>query len=377
VLAHLSGGLDSSLIVCAASELRKRPGGSDFRFGTVSERFPGTSTDEGGFMDSVTASTAFERFDWDGGTGEFLDMTSPGLAGPTSRVYRSSGSTGDLVIASRRNARVMLAGQGGDQIGTPTGVTDDIATRSPIQFTVETVARRDLAGVDKVNRLRRLAKHYLPLRVRKAVARRRYRRALPGWLEPAWAGVADDIVSTFYPDEVERSFEHHVQRTHWHELTSGRMGTALALQQRVGARFGVEFRFPFLDQDLVDFVLSIPPELWPAPSVGSRLHREAMGDLLPPSVRERRDKAIFSEPVGAMLKRAGPQLIALFHTGDWASRKYVRRPEAQRLLGRALGGVGGRDRWRDWHEVRAIASLEAWLRAVFGYISGPGERGRG
>jgi asparagine synthetase B (glutamine-hydrolysing) len=282
------------------------------------------------------------------------------------RTYRSSGSTGDLLIASRRNAHAILAGQGGDQIGMPTGLSDDAARRNPLHYAFATLTHRKLSGADRIARLRRLARQYLPTSLRKAVARRRYRTGLPRWLQPTWRGVADDIVATFYPDDVERSFEHQVQRVRWHELTSGRMGMALALQQRVGAQFGVEFRFPYLDQDLVEFVLSIPPEHWPSPSVGSRLHREAMGDLLPPSVRARRGKAIFSDAVGGLLKRAAGQITAVFHAGDWLSEKYVRRQEAQNLLARALGGADWRNHWQEWHDVRAIATLEAWLRTVFG-----------
>ncbi len=134
-----------------------------------------------------------------------------------------------------------------------------------------------------------------------------------------------------------------VQRAHWHELMSGRMAMTLDLQQRVGARRGVEFRFPFLDQDLVRLALSIAPEHWPRESAGARIHRDAVGDILPPQIRERRSKGAFSPAVGQRLRNGADQLAALFHTGEWFSAKYVRRRKLNRFCPgrwRAMTGDG-------------------------------------
>jgi asparagine synthase (glutamine-hydrolysing) len=373
VLAHLSGGLDSSLIVCIADRIRRQKGGSASWFGTVSERFPGTSWDEGEFIQAVTNLTGIEGLAWDGGKADFVDLLSPSLSGPGMGAYRTSGSLGDTELATQKGARVVISGEGGDQLGAPYGANDDLASLHPLSFALETFRRSDLSLAARLTRARGLLRQYTPMRLRLALATFRYKRRMPSWLQPRWRSLAGDIVSTFYQSGFEASFELNVQRAHWHQLTSTRMGTALDMQQRIGGKSGVEFRFPFLDQDLVDFVLSIPCQYWPVEMPGSRLHRDALGYFLPSTIRERRTKAIFSGAVGQRLRRAAAQLDALFHGGEWLSGRYVLRKEAQILLRRALAGERWQERWRDWHEVRAIATVEAWLRAIFGYHEGRGK----
>ena len=373
VLAHLSGGLDSSLIVCVADLIRRQQGKDASWFGTVSERFPGRAWDEREFIQAVTDQTRIGGTEWDGSSAEFSDLDRSWLSGPGMAAYRTSGSTGDTELAVQRGARVMLSGEGGDQLGASSGVNDDLAKHHPWSFLVETLTGTDLSLARKLARARRLSRACIPTVLRRAWATSRYRRRLPDWLHPRWGGLAGDIVSTFYPSDFERSFEYDVQRSHWHQLTSTRIGTALDRQQRVGARSGVEFRFPFLDQELVEFVLSIPPQFWPPEVPESRLHREAVGDVLPSKIRDRRTKAIFSGALGERLKRATPQIDALFHQGEWLSGRYVLRGQAQVLLRQALTGADWREHWAEWNWVKAIATLETWLRTIFGYAPARGE----
>jgi len=372
VLAQLSGGLDSSLIVCVADRIRRSSGFNASSLGTVSQRFPGSSWDEGEFIGAVTEWTDIPNTEWDGSNADFRDLVRPPLAGPGMGASRSSGSVGDLEIAKQRGVRVLVSGEGGDQLGAPSGIADDVIESQPFVFAVETLMRPDLSLEARLGRGRRLARSCVPLSLRRALAIHHYRLRLPDWLEPRWRSLAGDIVATFYPTQFESRFEYNVQRAHWHDLTSRRLGTALDLQQRVGCKYGVELRFPFLDQDLVEFVLSIPPQFWPRESGAARLHRDAIGDLLPPRIRERRSKAIFSGAIRQRLLAAAPQLDALFYGGKWLSSKYVRRTQAQILLREAVPGTSqgrGLDHWRTWLAVTTIATLEAWLRTVLGYAT--------
>jgi asparagine synthase (glutamine-hydrolysing) len=200
----------------------------------------------------------------------------------------------------------------------------------------------------------------------------RYWRGRPQWLAPAWGPTVRDIVGDFY-DSPELPFEYEVQRAHWRDLTSARLGVALDLQQSIGARYGVEFRFPFLDQDLVEFVLALPPDVWPLQSPGARLQRDAMREVLPSIVEKRRTKAIFSGAIGHLLRRAAPQVKALLYENEWLSEKYVIRQHARELFRRASAASSWQDGWRDWLQVRAIAALEAWLRRIFGYSPPSGD----
>ncbi len=59
--------------------------------------------------------------------------------------------------------------------------------------------------------------------------------------------------------------------------------------------FDIEYRHPFFDRELVEFVLSLPPEFKYRQRKIKWIWRKAMEGILPDKVRERGDKAEFSE----------------------------------------------------------------------------------
>ncbi len=66
--------------------------------------------------------------------------------------------------------------------------------------------------------------------------------------------------------------------------------------------YNVEFRHPFYDKDLVEFVLSLPPEYLYSQGWIKMLLRYSMEDILPDKIRSRRDKAEFSEVLRQQLE---------------------------------------------------------------------------
>jgi asparagine synthase (glutamine-hydrolysing) len=364
VLAHLSGGVDSSSIVCIAERVR-RESPSRPALTAVSQRFPGQSWDEGAFIAAVREATGVDAIDWDGSQAEFLDLIAPSLGGPGTRASRTSGSAGDLEIANRRSSRVILSGEGGDQLGAPWGLIEDLAAARPIHFAIETVRRGDLALRFKVARARQLLRLLIPVDLRREVAVLRYRRRLPAWLAPRWRDLAAELLPASRPNPSEPAFQYQVQRVHWRHLTSGRLATALELQQVVAGRRGVEIRFPFLDRDLVELVLSLAPEHWPQRGSRIRLQRDALASVLPAAVRFRTSKTNFSGAGRQLVKRSARELDALLRDGQWLSGRYVIRQEAEALFRRTLHTEEPNE--SDWLEVRAIATLETWLRALFRY----------
>jgi len=373
VLAHLSGGLDSSLIVCVAERIRRA---KPFEIETVTERFPGASWDEGAHVQEVLDWTGVSNDQWDGGVPNFVDLSSPVLAGPGMGVARASGTTGDLDIARRKGVRVLLSGEGGDQLGLPSGRDDDEVSRRPFEYVTQLIRSRGVrASVWPL--ARQLVRPHVPMQLRRIRALRRYRRELPTWLQSGCHDAAEAIVDATLPVAEDVPFEYQVQRAHWRDLTSGRMAAALSLLQQVANRYGAEYRFPFLDQELVELVLSVRSEHWPRMAPGARLHRDAMRDFLPPGVGNRHSKAIFSGAVGQYIKSAAALVRTLFHEGEWLSAKYVRRNDAQAILAQALATPVTQwlTHWRLWLNVRAIATLEAWLRSLLGYSVPRGESG--
>ena len=87
--------------------------------------------------------------------------------------------------------------------------------------------------------------------------------------------------------------------------------------------------------------------------------RRALADLLPPSVRERRDKLGFVTPERQWLRgRLGELAADVFASRSFAERGFVDAPAARRRLDRHRRGEleAGMELWR-------ALNLELWARA--------------
>ncbi len=72
--------------------------------------------------------------------------------------------------------------------------------------------------------------------------------------------------------------------------------TLLHFEDRISMGNSVESRVPFLDHRLVDFVFTLPSNFKIKPPYTKYIHRQAMKPLIPVSIYERKDKGIFSSP---------------------------------------------------------------------------------
>ncbi len=151
------------------------------------------------------------------------------------------------------------------------------------------------------------------------------------------------------------------------------MGPQLAYdhQRRREALAGLQARHPLADADLVELVLSLPPELAFHPRHTRPVLREAVAGLLPDPVRLRRGKSSFDVVFHDAL--AGPDLAALralLGAPDAEVRAYAR----PRALAALAEGPPAEAQARQLWAIRAwrLATAELWLRG----LSDPGAPGR-
>ena len=76
----------------------------------------------------------------------------------------------------------------------------------------------------------------------------------------------------------------------WRLMTSPHIAERAEVWAQTGARHGLAFAFPLLDRRVVEFALSLPSELFLRGGFRRRPFRDAMADVLPPSVRLRHQK---------------------------------------------------------------------------------------
>ena len=86
----------------------------------------------------------------------------------------------------------------------------------------------------------------------------------------------------------------------------------------------LEIGYPFLDRDLVAFLMAIPGEVLTRNGVPKALLREAMGGVLPEAIVHRRWKADFSHLVNETVERDFYRLLqCLDREGLAVKRGYI------------------------------------------------------
>jgi asparagine synthase (glutamine-hydrolysing) len=367
VLMHLSGGLDSSSIVCVANAIGSElPAG---RLRAVAAVHPGLACDEDPYIAAVERSISFPVERWDGLRSSFLDLDDPALAMPGARIVMNAGSRGDAEIAQRLRATVMLSGLGGDEVGTPLAVLHDLAASGNLTaLAKETIFATDLPLRERLTRVKFVLKDLVPTPIVEILRPPRRAPSPPAWLGP----VARELAarrSPIGPKQATNDFASRGQARRWESLTMPRLQVLLDAQQRYAREARFEFSYPFLDQDLIEFMLAVPVAHWPRPREYARFHRDALASLLPTEVTARRTKLVFLSGIVHKVRGAESRLRDLFGGSAWAAERYVDRRAAARLLDDVLRRGDESGAFLDWHAVWSIAILEAWLRRISEYSS--------
>ena len=91
----------------------------------------------------------------------------------------------------------------------------------------------------------------------------------------------------------------------YNEIYFTSLPTLLHWADRMSMAASVESRVPFLDHELVEFAFSLPSSHKVHQATGKRIHRQAMRSIVPKAIAERHDKAVFGSPFHALWMRGG------------------------------------------------------------------------
>ena len=125
----------------------------------------------------------------------------------------------------------------------------------------------------------------------------------------------------------------------------------------------IESRPPFLDQDLIELVLSLPSNAIVRDGWSRWIFREAMRDILPEKIRMRRKKIGFTTPEMRWLRAERAAIQGIFRSPSFCSRPYWDAPVVARGFKAACEGALEESPlfWR-------ILNIEAWLRVFHGEV---------
>jgi asparagine synthase (glutamine-hydrolysing) len=306
VAVSVSGGLDSSSIFCVARAAAIEDAQLPAVLGVSYLAREGTACDERRYLDDLQA-----RF----GPIDRLPPLTEGFiasaadqvrAGETPLVDAQGNGTAEFYARIRDlGARVLLTGHWGDQVlcdrgylldlirtlrwrrvrahlaEYPTWFTDSNPAEFHSQFRREVV--RDLIPA--------------PLLRSARSARARWRPRGPRWYTKRLSdnpGLPDGP----WPDEGAGRQARSLYRT----FRSSFQTLCLDWNNKMAAAFGLNAAFPFLDRDLLAFLIAVPGDVQTPRGVPKALLRDAYADLIPRTIVERRWKADFTALVNGSVR---------------------------------------------------------------------------
>lgn len=368
---HASGGLDSSAVIGAAHELWTGSHRDPAQVLLLGATLAGFHSDEQVYIHAAAARSAFPLVCWDAlapapfGFESFPE--APFLHGDLAM------PAGDLAIARERGIRVLLTGTGGDQVHTETGLGADLVRSRSLRTLLRELRLSDASLRTKVRYANWATRTGLVPRALQRSARlfrARRRRRVPKW---AGSTLRAALASESPPsEETGNEFLSETQRFAWRLLTLPQSEWVMHAQVAKAADAGVALRCPFYDRRLVDFVLSIAPEHRTPHGQNKRLHRDAIGDLLPEVVKNRQGRTDFSPSSAFRARRHRNQIRDILNSGGWALDGFVERAQALAIMrDLEIHEPYSQPNDEDWLWLERVAILECWLRALNHYNARP------
>jgi asparagine synthase (glutamine-hydrolysing) len=357
----LSGGLDSSSIVCVAEELRAEgqiPRYTHSAFGYLPQD---ETFSERRYMESVIDKTGARIFVVDPPVERFVDELL-GIVRQQDEPFGSTSIAAQWFVfeaAGREGMKVMLDGQGADEVlGGYHGYFPVIASNLLRQRRLLSYARfsrehKELLGERPLPPLQALWS-VLPDRARRTVSRTG-RVPLPPGAQLMSAEMRQTVRRDYEPDPPSDLYE--LLRTQTESMS---LPSLLRFEDRNSMAHSIEARVPYLDHRVVEFAFRLSTDMKIRGVETKRILREAMRGVLPEDIRARKDKLGF---------RAEPQaawIIAERHRDSLVANRteYERRwfdPEGMATL----LDVSDRSTENEWLAWRAI-NVKLWLRQHWG-----------
>lgn len=357
ILAELSGGLDSSSIVCMADDILSHEGVQSPRLDTLSfydskepegdDHLYFTKVEEKRGRHGVHADLAAEEANLNFAFTEFI--ASPGAQDrpDTHRAERK--------ILQENGYRVVLSGLGGDEFcgeaWDPKVYMGDLLARFRWRELATQLKLWSLASRRPwIHLFLQACAQFLPLSVRGRLSKEL--RIEPA-VNPAFARRCH--LFQILLDGTRR-------RRPWLPGHADALATLTELANQMGDRpfWAEEVRYPFLDRDLVEFLVAIPPDQLKRPGESRFLMRRALAHLLPPEVLRRRTKGGAGRCYIVMVQRQWNELEAIFRAPLSASLGFLDATRFLESLRELKNGILTHSTFQLLNGIK----LELWLRDV-------------
>lgn len=363
----LSGGLESSSIVCVVDKLMRTQGiklpGLEGIQKTFSARYDDRRCDEGAYIADVVKRTGVDAYHTYP-TGEGLRKDLQDLIWHQEEPFVSTRSYAQREVyklARQSGVKIALDGQGGDELlagyDSYYAVLFSYLMRSYQwrELARESYSHMRLHGGSASMSMLQAGYHLLPAKL-KPWARKAMRVDGPSCLSKEFAaaftgcrfrdsGVAEGQTDLFGGHLLDQFELFHLPRLLRH-------------QDKNSMAFSIESRVPFLDYRLVEFAFAMPWEQKIRRGTRKFVLRSAMKGMLPESVLNRQDKVGFDTPETIWLKsNLDEEISEVINSRSFRQRPYFDGGAVDRQFEAYQLGPGNNKTsiWR-------LLNLELWFR---------------
>jgi asparagine synthase (glutamine-hydrolysing) len=293
---HLSGGMDSTSIICASSRVQSEAGASG-KLKAFS--YADTEYDESQYIDATLARTGIELVTLKTDANRVWEDLPRMLRYQDEPVHSLTAVVGFqlMQLTQEHGIRVILNGQGADETlgGYPSYFRDGWVTllkeggllpawREVGRYALTTGGIRRALFIKLLRHV--MQTHMRALPQYRRLAKQRYRARLKNvsWVNPALALSASDIPESDGAD---------LRSTLLQSVEMSPLPLYLRVEDRNSMAHSIETRLPFLDYRLVSLAFSLERQWKLNGSLNKFVLREAMRGRIPELVRARQDKMGF------------------------------------------------------------------------------------
>jgi len=359
----LSGGLDSASIACMAAQLCSAHRGLAPALESFSCRFREIKeADERKYLHAVVEKCSLKPnyVDADGlwffrdRANAYVAQEEPDAAAMTFPCHTM------LRQAAGHGVHVMLSGHGGDHVllGSPYHLPE-LLRDVELQRLARELRYYRLAGLT-FGRIafEAVVLPLIPGQIRTLIHRLRRKYARRCWISPRLVQLIGDHADN-EPDRRRQRFRSVACRHVYETITSASFAKHSEWFDRAARPFAIEWRFPYLDTRLVQFLIAIPPIQKFRDGITKLILRRAMDGILPELVRRRTGWATFGDLIRRGHQNERLTIEKLLTNPRIGTLGYVDadtlKSEWRRSLGQESTVAG------NLH--RAVV-LERWLRSV-------------
>lgn len=355
----LSGGLDSSSVVCLANKLIFENGIVDRsiigeRQKTFTASYDNKAIDERNFVDKVLSLTGAEgNFVFPDGNMLWEELEKVVWHQDEPFISTSIYAQWNVMRkTAERKVKVLLDGQGGDELLSgylsyaPVWVETLIRNGYFFRSLSEIKSFSDVCQISPKMLIRNLLFYSMPSS---------FIRFLKSMKNSQSSLVTGDFLRKFKNKYVS-IYEPHLSGQLYKSIFKTSLPSLLRYEDRNSSAFSIEARVPFLDYRLVEFILKLPLDQKIRDGWTKLLLRNAMKGIIPEEIRLRRDKLGFPTPQLVWLKQNKDKITSLFSSKDFLSKDYIIREPFLSNLDYVL--EKGLDTTMLWKCI----NLEVWMR---------------